>query len=1180
MPSPQKLDKAQYIPLHVHSEYSLLDGASRIEDICKKLKENNVPGCALTEHGTMFSAYKFYIEAKANSLKPIIGCEIYVINQDHKLKGREYKSKLYHLVLLAKNDQGYKNLIKIVSESCIHGFYYKPRISKDFLKLYSGDLIALSACLGGEVNNLLLNGLDEKAKEKALQYKEIFGDDFYLEIMDHKYHEDRLVNPKIIELGKALGIKVVATNDSHFTNADEAVSHDALLCLQTGTTIADYDRMKFSSYEYLRLENEMLTVFENYLSKEDIQKSVLDVPTEIYNKIEDYELFKNPPIHLPDPQIPEGYTFETYLSKLTYDAVSERYGTLSSELKSRIDLELQVMNESGFASYFLVVWDFIKWAREHNIAVGPGRGSVAGSVVAYCLGITNIDPLKYDLLFERFLNPERKSMPDIDTDFCIKRREEVIDYVKNKYGNSSVCQIITFNRLTSKAVIKDMARVLEYPYAKAEELAKLIPVVRGKPRSIDWMLENHDEFKDKYKNDPEAKEVINLALKNEGLTKTFGVHAAGVIIADMSVDNIIPISKSNDSNIITQFAMDECASLGLLKMDFLGLRNLTMIQTALQLIKANPTALSTSIDIDRIPLDDPATYKTIASGNLAGIFQLETSAGMKQIAKELDPENMEDISALIALYRPGPLDTGMIDDFINRKNGKKEIVYDHPLLEPILKNTYGTIVYQEQIMQIAQKLAGFSLGEADLLRRAMGKKKPEVLLPYRNQFIEGCKNNSENISEELAQKLFDQMISFAEYCFNKSHSTAYGFITYQTAYLKTHYPLEYMCSLFISADGDIDRIKTYIVEAKRLNIEIIPPHVNLSKQDFAIVYDVSEISRYTKKIAKSYIVFGLRAIKGLGDNVCESVITKRNQEGLFKDFYDLCLRCDSKILNKKTLEALVKSGALDNLGLSRKAMINNADAFVTRIKKQQEKSSIGQASLFAAETMLAIPQCKDEGEFEERELQAMEYELLGLFVSNHPMQSLEPLTRLLNCQSIKDLESKNDKAEISVAALITDFTKKLTKSNKQICILALEDMENKIEGVMFSKTLVAYEHLVQKGKRVLLKGNLAKHSEGDMSIMVDKIEDLDQLSMIEFRLDLEKIKDYYQFFDSLRNLLNLDINKGKLIPVFELSCGLEKRSFALHQRYCINDLDSTIKRINDFIQNFSELDQKELQLNK
>lgn len=1163
MSESQTLAKPVHIPLHLHTEYSLLDGASRVEDLCEKAKALNLPGIAITDHGTMFGAYKFYTEAKAKGIKPIIGCEVYVINGDHTLKGKENKLKLYHLVLLAKNDIGYQNLIKIVSESCINGFYYKPRISKEFLRAHSKDLIALSACLGGEVNNLVLNNRDDEARERSLEYKEIFGDDFYLEIMDHHYAEDRHVNPKIIKLAQELGIKVVATNDSHYTDASDASAHDALLCLQTGKAISDFPRMHFSSEEYIKTGEEMFNQLTEYLPRDLVHKSVYEVPMEILNKVEDYLLLKNPKTHLPDPQIPAGHSAESYLKEISYQGAEKRFGELNDTIRDRLDYEIKVMSDSGFASYFIVVWDFIKWAREHDIPVGPGRGSAAGSLVAYALGITNIDPLKYDLLFERFLNPERKSMPDIDTDFCIERREEVISYVKEKYGSDCVCQIITFNRLTSRAVLKDMARVLEYPYAKAEELAKMIPVVRGKPRSISWMKENHSDFAKRYKGDPEAREVIDLAEKNEGLNKTFGVHAAGVIISDQAINTIIPISKNNDGSIITQFAMDECAYMGLLKMDFLGLRNLTMIKKSIDIIHENSNGAS-KLDIDEISLDDPKVYDTICSGNLAGIFQLETSGGMKQIARDLAPRNMEDISALIALYRPGPLDTGMIDDFIARKSGKQTIKYDHPLLESILKNTYGTIVYQEQIMQIAQVLAGFSLGEADLLRRAMGKKKPEVLLPYKDQFVKGCRENQhpEKIKEELAEKLFEQMIAFAEYCFNKSHSTAYGFVTYQTAYLKTHYPVEYMTALFMSCNGDTDRIKTYIVEAARLGIKVVPPNINLSNVDFRAI------------VAENSIVFGLKAIKNVGDGPAEAIIEERNKNGDFKDFYDLCKRVDHRRVNKKTLEALIKCGALDSLGSGRKAMIENLENFINKSRRDQDQASKGQSSLFALlkansedDSFNISPNFTngDKDEYPERELQAMEYELLGLFVNNHPMAAIKELTKCIAEGSITSLEDKADGASLRITALITDFTKKLTKTKKNICILNLEDMEARVEAVMFSRQLDQFESMIEKGKRVLVTGTLSKHSEGDFSIMVESLEDLDGMGIIELDVDIDQLGDYFQFFHSLKIHISKPINQGRKIIVLNLISEKGSRKVSLGAKSTINDYDATIQGIKDLI---------------
>lgn len=1155
------MTSTKHIALHLHTEYSLLDGASRVEDICARAKELGMPGIAITDHGTMFGVYKFHQEALALGIKPIIGCEVYVINGDHHLKGKEHKLKLYHLVLLAKNDNGYKNLIKIVSESCVNGFYYKPRVSKEYLRQYAGDLIALSACLGGEVNNLLLNNQDEEARKAALEYQEIFGEDFYLEVQDHFYPEDRHVNPKMVRLAKSLGIKVVATNDSHYTSKEDAIAHDALLCLQTQKYISDFPRMKFSPHQYLKTEDEMLALFRDHLTEEVIREIVIDNPYEIFNKIGDYELLRKPATHLPDPHVPSGYTNESYLEELAYEGARKRFTEISPEIKARIDYELEVMNGSGFAAYFIVVWDFINWAREHNIPVGPGRGSVAGSLVAYCLGITNIDPLKYDLLFERFLNPERKSMPDIDTDFCIDRREEVINYVKEKYGNTNVCQIITFNRLTSRAVIKDMARVLEYPYAKAEELAKLIPVVRGKPRSIEWMIENHDEFAKKYKGDPEAKEVIDLAQRNEGINKTFGVHAAGVIISDQPVDQIVPISKSNDGSVITQFAMEECAEMGLLKMDFLGLRNLTMIKNAIDIIAVNSGAGKDRIDIDAIDLEDSATFDTICSGNLSGIFQLETSAGMRQIARDLAPRSLEDISALIALYRPGPLDTGMIDDFIARKSGKKSIVYEHPLLEGILKNTYGTIVYQEQIMQIVQVLGGFSLGEADLLRRAMGKKKPEVLLPYKDKFMQGCKNNPhpEKITEELAEKLFEQMLAFAEYCFNKSHSTAYGFVTYQTAYLKTHYPVEYLTSLFMSANGDTDRIKTYIIEAERLGIEVTPPSINLSQQDFSTT--------------QGKIFFGLKAVKGVGEGPSQAIIAERQERGAFVDFYDFCARMDHKLVNKKTMESLIKCGAFDGLGAGRKAMIENLESFVASAKRSQEERAKGQGNLFslvesAGTAPVATPVYSNgiSDEYPERELQRMEYELLGLFVSNHPMQGIKNITDTVAGTDIKSLEDKKDGAKVTVPVLITDFVKKLTKAKKTICILNLEDMEARIEGVVFSRQLEECEALIEKGKRVLVKGTLSRRLEGDASIMVETIEDLDAMSVINFELHIDQLVDYYQFFHSLKSFISRPENQGSRVVILDLiSADGNSRKISLGPKYTVSDYPATHDGIRTLI---------------
>ena len=879
---PEIKDIPQYVPLHLHTEYSLLDGTSKIKDLIKKAKANNMPALAVTDHGVMYGALELYRSAKAEGIKPIIGCESYIVNSDHNDKS--VRNPLYHLILLAKNDQGYINLSKIVTESNLNGFYYKPRISKDFLKKHSSGLIALTACLGGEVPNTILKGNYEQAREVAELYKSIFKEDFYLEVQDHGIAEEKSVNPLMVKLAKDLKLKLVATNDSHFTNKEDAIAQDAMLCLQTNKLVKDYPRMHFTGTEYLKNGLEMFNLFSDQLDESSKREAVLISPLEIAEKVEDYKILSDTFIRLPEFPLPEGSTKEKYLSELVWSGIKRRYSAITKEIEERTKYELEIIFNLGYANYFLIVWDFIKFAKDHKIAVGPGRGSAAGSIVAYALNITDIDPLRYNLIFERFLNPERKSLPDIDTDFCIERRDEVLEYVRNKYKNDRVAQIITFNKLASRAVIKDMARVLNYPYSESEKIAKLIPVVRGKPRELEWMKEHHSEFSGQYKTNTDFKEIITLAEKLEGVNKSFGVHAAGVVISDKPLDEIVPLSKNNEGTIITQYSMDDLAYLGLLKMDFLGLRNLTMINRALEII-ANIRNIN--IDLISIPLNDEKVFKMISEGNLAGIFQLETSTGMRQVAKDMKPSTIEDLSALIALFRPGPLDTGMITEFIDRKNGKKEIRYLLPELQPILKDTYGSIVYQEQIMQIAQKLANFTLGEADLLRQAMGKKKPKEMAKYRLKFIEGFKQNK--FEPKLAEELYEMMVSFAEYCFNKSHSAAYGMLTYQTAYLKANYPIEYMTALLSSVLDDQDKIKYYMAECKNMGIKLMPPDINLSGINF------------TADIQNNSIRFGLAAIKNVGIPAVNEIIRARSENKNFKSLGEFCGLVDLRTVNKKTL---------------------------------------------------------------------------------------------------------------------------------------------------------------------------------------------------------------------------------------------------------------------------------------
>ncbi len=1129
-------DIPQHVPLHLHTEYSLLDGTTKIKDLVAKAKANNMPAVAVTDHGVMYAALELYRTAKSEGIKPIIGCETYIVNGDYLDKST--RLPLYHLILLAKNDEGYINLSKIVTESNLKGFYYKPRTNKNFLRKHSKGLIALTACLGGEVPNTILSNKYNEARDIAEEYKSIFGEDFYLEVQDHGYEEEKHVNPLMAKLAKELKLKLVATNDSHFTNKDDAIAQDAMLCLQTNKLVKEYPRMHFTGTEYIKNGHEMLRLYSDQLDELAIKEAVLTSPLEIAEKVGDYGLLSNTFIRLPEFPLEPGFTKETFLSKLVWDGVKTRYGDITPDVKERTEHELDVIFKLGYANYFLIVWDFIKFAKDHKIAVGPGRGSAAGSIVAYALNITDIDPLKYNLLFERFLNPERKSLPDIDTDFCIERRDEVLEYVRRKYNNDRVAQIITFNKLASRAVIKDMARVLEYPYSESEKIAKLIPVVRGKPRELGWMKENHSEFTEQYKTNSNFKEIVTLAEKLEGVNKTFGVHAAGVVISDKPLNEIVPLSKNNEGTIITQYSMDDLAYLGLLKMDFLGLRNLTMINRAVEIILETRNEI---VNPSKIPLNDEKVFKMIAEGNLAGIFQLETSSGMKLVAKEMKPTTLEDISALIALFRPGPLDTGMIDEFIERKNGKKSIRYLTPQLESILKDTYGSIVYQEQIMQIAQKLAGFTLGEADLLRHAMGKKKPKEMAKYRLKFIDGCKENE--IDQKIAEELYEMMVSFAEYCFNKSHSAAYGMLTYQTAYLKANYPIEYMTALLSSVLDDQDKIKYYMAECKKMNIKIQPPHINLSGENF------------TADIKDNSIRFGMAAIKNVGINAVHEVIKARSENGAFESLVQFCNLVDLKTVNKKSLESLIKCGAFDSLNQSRKYMIESLEETVSLIQKRKETISSGQLNLFGSTSDLVnqyqIPSNKNnKEEYSQKELQLMERELTGFYISSHPLESIpEYLLKLSTC-NLTEIYELPDNSEILIATIVSDFNKKLTKNNKIIGIVQLEDVFGKIEAVIFSEQLIQYEEFIIKEMPLLVLGKLQQRSEGDITLQIKALQPLEEIKILSIELsgDIVNSNDVYINIHSLRNVLQKEKSSLFNPTIIYTSNGGKKNTYMVDRK--------------------------------
>lgn len=1084
-----------YVPLHLHTEYSLLDGATRIKELVKKAKAENMPAVAITDHGVMYGAVELSKTChEIGGVKPIIGCEGYICDGD--IKDKKTKQPLYHLTILAANRTGYQNLVKLNSRAHLDGYYYKPRINREMLEKHKDGLIVLSGCLGSQLNQHLLNGEVEKAKATAAWYKETLGDAYYIEIQDHGYPEDRKVNRHLVNIAKEMGIKLCATNDSHFTNKCDGMAHDALLCIQMGKVVTDCNRMKFSGWEYVKNGDEMAYLFRDHLDNEHIEESLLST-LEIADRIEPIKLGGDP--RLPKFPVPPGHTPESYLNRIVWNGLKEKFGEITPAIEERANAELKVIEDMNFPSYFLIVWDFIRFARSRGIPVGPGRGSAAGSIVAYALGITNIDPLRYNLLFERFLNPERKSMPDIDTDFCIERRGEIIKYCEEKYGSDKVAQIITFNRMTSKAVLKDVARVLEFPFAESNKLAKMVPVVRGKPTPLDEMVVEHPEFKKVYQTSDEAKQVIDLARRLEGVNKTFGMHAAGVVISDMPLEEIVPVQRNNDGTVISQFYMEDLAYVGLVKMDFLGLRNLTMIDKAVKIIKQTR---GEEIDPDKLPLDDEKVYQTISNGDLAGIFQLETSSGMRQVARDMKPSNMEDLSALIALYRPGPLDTGMIDKFIDCKHGRTPITYLTPQLAPILKDTYGQIVYQEQVMQIAQQLAGYSLGQADLLRRAMGKKKKEEMEKQREQFVGGCARNG--IAQNIADQLFEMMVAFAEYCFNKSHSQAYAFLTYQTAYLKAHYPVEYMTALLSSVSGEQDKVQGYIAECQAMGIDILPPDINISGPDFTA--------------DGGAIRFGLSAVKNVGEGAIEDIVARRNEGGKFESIHDFISRIDLRIVNKRALEALIKCGACLGLNVSRKQALANLDSLVESSARRQVELASGQMSLFGGSSVAALPALLqlqgDSGEFAEAEMQTMEHELLGFYVTSHPLKKVSNRLRWLTTHTLKEVKEAADGTSVILGGLATSVEKKLTKQNKLLCIVHLEDLSGKGEIVIYSETLDKLPPDVLIARSLLLIKGKVKRNEDEVSILANHVRRISDASLVNVFLmhgqsfsDLHRLKD-------------------------------------------------------------------------
>ena len=1063
--------------LHVHTEYSLLDGSNKIKEYVARVKELGMNSAAITDHGVMYGVIDFYREARKQGINPILGCEVYVAPNsrfDREVTGGD--DRYYHLVLLAENNEGYENLTKIVSKGFVEGYYYKPRVDKELLRTYHKGIIALSACLAGEVPRYLTKGMYEEAKDRALEYQEIFGKgNYFLELQDHGIPDQQLVNQQLMKLSQETGIELVATNDVHYTYADDAKAHDILLCIQTGKKLSDENRMRYEGGQYyVKSEEEMAALFPYARQAlENTQKIADRCSVEI-----EFGVTK-----LPKYDVPEGYTSWEYLQKLCYEGLDQRYRTPSQELKDRLAYELDTIRHMGYVDYFLIVWDFIKYAKDHGIAVGPGRGSAAGSIVSYCLGITTIDPIHYQLLFERFLNPERVSMPDIDVDFCYERRQEVIDYVTRKYGKDCVAQIVTFGTLAARGVIRDVGRVMDLPYAYVDSIAKMIPQELG--ITIDKALQMNPELRKLYESDETVTHLIDMAKRLEGLPRHCSMHAAGVVICQKPVEEYVPLSRAADGTITTQFIMTTLEELGLLKMDFLGLRTLTVIQNAVQLARKKQPDLQ----IDKIDYDDKAVLDYIGTGKTEGIFQLE-SGGMKNFMKELQPHSLEDVIAGISLYRPGPMD--FIPQYIRGKNDRSSSTYDCPPLEPILAPTYGCIVYQEQVMQIVRDLAGYTLGRSDLLRRAMSKKKAAVMEKERKTFVygdeetgvPGCIKNG--IDEQTANKIYDEMIDFAKYAFNKSHAAAYAVVSYQTAWLKYYYPVEYMAALMTSVIDNPTKVAEYIYVCRQMGIRILPPDINKGEADFSV--DGGDIR------------YGLAAIKSIGRPVIRAIVNDRKELGEFRNLEDFITRISSReLMNKRLVENLIKAGALDVLGGTRKQFMSIYIQIVDHMQQEKKNSMVGQMSLFdmvseeqKEEFQIRMP---DVGEYTKENLLGFEKEVLGVYVSGHPLEPYEEEWRKVISATTADFQvdpevgytKVRDGAREIIGGIIAEKTVKHTKTNQMMAFLTVEDLFGTVEVVVFPRDYEKYRQYLEEDNKIFVKGRVSEEDDKASKLICEKI---------------------------------------------------------------------------------------------
>uniref|UniRef100_A0A7C3MK45 DNA polymerase III subunit alpha n=1 Tax=Dictyoglomus thermophilum TaxID=14 RepID=A0A7C3MK45_DICTH len=1080
-----------FVHLHVHSEYSLLDGACKLDELVEKAVNFNMPAVALTDHGVMYGVIDFYKITKEKGIKPIIGCEVYV-TPDSRFEKKGQRGDLFHLILLAKDFEGYKNLTKLVSLSFIEGFYYKPRVDKELLREYSRGLIALTSCLAGEVPTYILNNRIDKAKESIKEYLDIFGEDFYLELQDNGLEEQKYVNEKLIELSKEFSVPLVATNDVHYLNKEDAEIHDILLCIQTGSKLNDKDRLRFKTNEfYFKSEEEMSRIFESI-------PEALENTVKIAEKC-NLELPLNKVI-LPVFEVPEGETLDSYFERLCWEGARKRFGdNIPNHIRERLEYEISVIKQMGFSGYFLIVQDFVRYAKSKGIPVGPGRGSAAGSLVSYVLGITNIEPTRWGLIFERFLNPERITMPDIDIDFCFERREEVIDYVRNKYGKEHVAQIITFGTMAARASVRDVGRVLNVPYNEVDRIAKLIPP----NSSIEEALQSSQELQNLVENNAQAKKIIDIAKRIEGHARHASIHAAGLVISKDPLIEYVPLQVMNSSEIVTQFPMTNLEELGLLKMDFLGLRTLTVIYDTLKKIKEN---YGVDIDIDNLPLDDPKVYELLQKGETIGVFQLE-SRGMRNLLREIKPEKFEDLIAVLALYRPGPL--GRLESYIKRKRGEEKVEYMHPSLEPILSETYGVIIYQEQVMEIAHRLAGFSLGQADVLRRAMGKKKPEVMEEQREIFVKGAKERG--IPEEVAKDIFEDMAKFAEYGFNKSHSAAYAYVSYQTAFLKVYYPKEFMSSLLTSVRNNTSKLSKYIAEAKRMGIKILPPDVNESMVHFTVTNEG--------------IRFGLSAVKNVGEGVAVAIVNER-ENGKFKSVLDFVKRLNSRVINKRTLESLIKSGAFDSFELSRRSLLENIDKLLDSVQSTK-KVPVTQASLIDTMELIRDPMIMNTEEFTVEELMEMEKEMLGLYVSYDPQEELREISQKLFENTIDELVDVESGSWIVVPGILKNVREILDRKNQKMLFATLEDYTGEADIIVFSSVYNNFKDVLQEGKRVVVGGKLEVDKDENEEIVKIMVEQVDELDGNVLLINLNANRTYELIY-KIREILK---NRKGLTPV-------------------------------------------------